>query len=397
MKFIKMIILLKLVIPELSMVNAKAGIQMETKLPEFTISRPGMTAVRLGYVRLLDAAPLIVASSLGMFRQAGLNVELSREAGWATIRDKMAFGDLDVTQALSPLPFAMQLGIGVAPSKVITGMVINCNGNAITLSQQLRDEGVVDGDSLRRYIRSGYRSRKLVLGVVSLYSSHHFTLCRWLEQHQIDPQQDVIIAVLPPEQVLRCHYDVSVLTEPLLRACARLTADAELQRIVADEAARNAYLQGRGLIDPLVDFGVKFPTAAYLVAALKSIKPRLYSISSSPKAHPGAVHLTVGKVSYETHGRQRAGVCSTYLAEHRLDRPVQVYLHANKAFRLTEGDQAPVMMIGPGTGIAPFRAFLEEREARGAAGKNCCYSAISIRLPTFCINSRSLLGSRVVC
>lgn len=162
-----------------------------------------MTAVRLGYVRLLDAAPLIVASSLGMFRQAGLNVELSREAGWATIRDKMAFGDLDVTQALSPLPFAMQLGIGVAPSKVITGMVINCNGNAITLSQQLRDEGVEDGDSLRRYIRSGYRPRKLVLGVVSLYSSHHFTLCRWLEQHQIDPQQDVIIAVLPPEQVLR--------------------------------------------------------------------------------------------------------------------------------------------------------------------------------------------------
>ena len=175
---------------------------------------------------------------------------------------------------------------------------------------------------------------------------------------------------LPIVDVLRCHYDVSVLTEPLLRACARLTADAELQRIVADEAARNAYLQGRGLIDPLVDFGVKFPTAAYLVAALKPIKPRLYSISSSPKAHPGAVHLTVGKVSYETHGRQRAGVCSTYLAEHPRDRPVQVYLHANKAFRLTEDDQAPVMMIGPGTGIAPFRAFLEEREARGAEGKN---------------------------
>jgi ABC-type nitrate/sulfonate/bicarbonate transport system substrate-binding protein len=138
-----------------------------------------------------------------LFRQAGLNVELSREVGWATIRDKIAFGNLDIAQALSPMPFAMQLGIGVAPSKVITGMVLNCNGNAITLSQQLHEEGVEDGDRLRRYISSGFRPRKLVLGVVSLYSSHHFLLCRWLEQHQIDPQREVIIAVLPPEQVLR--------------------------------------------------------------------------------------------------------------------------------------------------------------------------------------------------
>ena len=185
------------------MVNAKAGIEMETHLPEFTISRPESISVRLGYVRLLDAAPLIVAESMGLFRQAGLNVELSREVGWATIRDKIAFGNLDIAQALSPMPFAMQLGIGVAPSKVITGMVLNCNGNAITLSQQLREEGVEDGDRLRRYISSGFRPRKLVLGVVSLYSSHHFLLCRWLEQHQIDPQREVIIAVLPPEQVLR--------------------------------------------------------------------------------------------------------------------------------------------------------------------------------------------------
>ena len=175
---------------------------------------------------------------------------------------------------------------------------------------------------------------------------------------------------LPIVDALRCHYDVSVLSEPFLLACARLTKHTELQRIVQEEGARKTYLKGRGLIDPIVEFEVKFPTAAYLVAPLKSMKPRLYSISSSPKAHPGAVHLTVGKVTYETHGRQRQGVCSTYLAEHSLERPVQVYLHANKAFRLTEDNDAPVIMIGPGTGIAPFRAFLEEREARGATGKN---------------------------
>jgi ABC-type nitrate/sulfonate/bicarbonate transport system substrate-binding protein len=82
-------------------------------------------------------------------------------------------------------------------------MVLSCNGNAITLSQQLGVEGVDSGDSLRRYIKSGYRPRKLVLGVVSLYSSHHFMLCRWLESVGIDPKRDVIITVLPPEQVLR--------------------------------------------------------------------------------------------------------------------------------------------------------------------------------------------------
>lgn len=159
--------------------------------------------IRLGYVRLLDAAPLIVADSLGMFRDAGLNVELSREVGWATIRDKLAFGALDVAQALSPLPFVMELGLNVAKTKVITGMVLSCNGNAITLSKALRDEGIEDGDSLRRYIKSGFRPRKLVFGVVSHASSHHFILCRWLEAHGICPLSDVIISVLPPEQMVR--------------------------------------------------------------------------------------------------------------------------------------------------------------------------------------------------
>ncbi len=169
---------------------------------------------------------------------------------------------------------------------------------------------------------------------------------------------------------LRYHYDVSVLTEPFLLACSRLTKSAELKEIVADEAKIKEYIKGRGLVDPIIDFGVKYPTTEYLVAPLKALNPRLYSISSSPKAHPGEVHLTVGKVTYDTHGRTRMGVCSTYLADHKLDRPVKVYMHANKAFRLTENNDAPAIMIGPGTGIAPFRAFLEEREARGAKGKN---------------------------
>ncbi|MGJ8638155.1 MAG: CmpA/NrtA family ABC transporter substrate-binding protein [Opitutaceae bacterium] len=171
--------------------------------PDISIRTRRATSIRLGYVRLLDAAPLIIADSLGLFSDAGLDVELGREVGWATIRDKLAFGELDVAQALSPLPFVMQLGINVAKSKVFTGMVLNSNGNAITLSTRLREEGVDDGASLRRYIQSGFNSRKLVLGVVSLSSSHHFMLCRWLEEHGIDPRKDVIISVLPPDQMVR--------------------------------------------------------------------------------------------------------------------------------------------------------------------------------------------------
>jgi ABC-type nitrate/sulfonate/bicarbonate transport system substrate-binding protein len=161
------------------------------------------SVLRLGYVRLLDAAPLIVAESLGLFREAGLDVRLSREAGWASIRDKLAFGELDMAQALSPMPFAMQLGLGVAKTSVITGMVLNSNGNAITLSNRLLEDGVRDGESLRRFVRKGFHVRKLVFGVVSLYSSHHFILCRWLEMQGLNPAEDVIIAVLPPEQMVR--------------------------------------------------------------------------------------------------------------------------------------------------------------------------------------------------
>jgi len=101
------------------------------------------------------------------------------------------------------------------------------------------------------------------------------------------------------------------------------------------------------------------------------LQPRLYSISSSPKAHPDEVHLTVAAVRYESHGRARKGVCSTFLAD-RVDvnTPVPVFVQVSHGFRLPKDNEKPVIMIGPGTGIAPFRAFLEERRAIGAKGRN---------------------------
>ncbi|RXK56685.1 sulfite reductase subunit alpha [Oleiharenicola lentus] len=124
------------------------------------------------------------------------------------------------------------------------------------------------------------------------------------------------------------------------------------------------------VIDVLLAAPTK-PSPADFVAKLKKLQPRLYSISSSPKAHPGQVHLTVGAVRYDKDGRSRKGVCSTFLAERGLAAgKVGVFVHANKAFRPPADGNVPMIMVGPGTGIAPFRAFLEERRASGARGKN---------------------------
>lgn len=106
-------------------------------------------------------------------------------------------------------------------------------------------------------------------------------------------------------------------------------------------------------------------------ASLKRLNPRLYSISSSPKAHPGQVHLTVGAVRYEADGLRHAGVCSTFLADRLVvGETTGVFIQPSKHFRPPADPSRPMIMVGPGTGIAPFRAFLEERQATGASGKN---------------------------
>jgi len=107
------------------------------------------------------------------------------------------------------------------------------------------------------------------------------------------------------------------------------------------------------------------------VKLLRKLLPRLYSIASSQKAYPTAVHLTIAVVKYESHGRNRKGVASTFLAERvsETDR-VPVFVHTAKGFRLPEDGNTPIIMVGPGTGVAPFRAYLQDRKATGAKGKS---------------------------
>lgn len=130
------------------------------------------------------------------------------------------------------------------------------------------------------------------------------------------------------------------------------------------------------VIDALLQSKIENPKSkvvspAAFVSQLKKIQPRLYSISSSPKAHSGQVHLTVGAVRYEKDGRPRKGTCSTFLAEQAIAAGrAKVFVHTNTAFRPPANGDTPMIMVGPGTGIAPFRAFLEERVASGAKGRN---------------------------
>lgn len=132
-----------------------------------------------------------------------------------------------------------------------------------------------------------------------------------------------------------------------------------------------AYTYSRGLIDLLTEFPGVMDDPAELVALLPKLSPRLYSISSSPAAHAGQIHTTVAVVRFTAHDRERGGVCSTLFADRASVKDcLPIYIQPNKKFRLPSDPAAPIIMIGPGTGIAPFRAFLHERQALGASGKN---------------------------
>jgi len=157
--------------------------------------------VRLGYVPLTDCAPLIVAREWGLFEKHGLRVTLSRELGWATVRDKLVHGELDAAHAPCALPFALRLGLGCPPTDCCASLVLNLNGNGITLSQALLRSGVSDLPSLADYIRKNRRSRRLVFGVVSLHSTHAWLLRSWLAKAGVRADTEVHIVVAPPPQM----------------------------------------------------------------------------------------------------------------------------------------------------------------------------------------------------
>jgi len=163
-----------------------------------------------------------------------------------------------------------------------------------------------------------------------------------------------------------------------------------LAEIVGKEEAFDDYVFTRDYTDVLIEYPARFAAEEFLPLANK-IAPRLYSIASSPKAHPGEVHLTVAVVKYQTHGRDKYGIASAYLAYGQdLNKDeVPVYIQPTKHFHMPAPD-APMIMVGPGTGIAPFRAFLEEREIDGAKGKNWLFFGDQKRASDFLYEAQFL-------
>jgi sulfite reductase (NADPH) flavoprotein alpha-component len=169
------------------------------------------------------------------------------------------------------------------------------------------------------------------------------------------------------------HYEITTITRPMMQKYALLAKNKNLEQLLHDDHKKemNDYLYGREIIDLITDFPAANLTPRMFVECLRKLPPRLYSIASSLKQHPGEVHLTVAAVRYQSHGHSRKGVGSTFLAD-RIgeDSTIPVYVDHNNNFKLPADPSTPIIMIGPGTGIAPFRAFVQEREAMGASGKN---------------------------
>ncbi|EUA91122.1 oxidoreductase NAD-binding domain protein [Mycobacterium ulcerans str. Harvey] len=171
------------------------------------------------------------------------------------------------------------------------------------------------------------------------------------------------------------RFEIAHLSPDLLRFVAQRTLDSNTANQLAElmrpenKAALADWTWGRQSVDLLAQSPVRASVDEWM-SVLKPIQPRLYSISSSPKEHPGEVHLTVSPVRYNFQGVPRRGVCSTYLADRSPSDQIAIYVRKSSNFRPPSDPRTPMIMIGPGTGIAPFRGFLQERRALGHTGPN---------------------------
>ncbi|MGV9269135.1 molybdopterin-dependent oxidoreductase [Kitasatospora sp. NPDC003701] len=200
-------------------------------------------------------------------------------------------------------------------------------------------------------------------------------VAEWLALTGLDPEENVCLpdsGDIPLVEALRTRLDIARITPDLLGFVAERTGDRSLKRLLRpdNKGELAKWSWGRQAADVVGAFPVR-ASAAEWAAVLKRLQPRLYSVSSSPLAHPGEVRLTVSVVRYANDlGRERKGVCSSYLADCADDGPVQVFVRRSPHFRPPAGSATPMIMVGPGTGVAPFIGFLEDRRARGHTGPN---------------------------
>ncbi|MFH9369154.1 molybdopterin-dependent oxidoreductase [Streptomyces anulatus] len=200
-------------------------------------------------------------------------------------------------------------------------------------------------------------------------------VAEWLAVTGLDPAAEVDVPGHGPvalDEALHRHLDIARITPDLLRLVAEHTGDRSLKKLLRpdNKGERDRWTWGRQAVDVLAEHPVR-ATAAAWAEVLGPLRPRLYSIASSPLVDPHRMRLTVSVIRYESHrGRMRKGVASTFLADAEPDSPLSVFVQRNDRFRPPADPATPMIMVGPGTGVAPFLGFLEERRALGHPGPN---------------------------
>ncbi|MGD8191590.1 sulfite reductase subunit alpha [Brevibacillus ginsengisoli] len=250
------------------------------------------------------------------------------------------------------------------PAKVLKNVDLNGTGSSketrhIELSLKGSDLSYVPGDCL---------------GIVP--ENDPELVASLLEEMKWDADLAVTInkqgETLPLKEALTTHFEITLLTKKMIQQAAELSENQELQKLASDENIDQLkeYISGRDLLDLLHDFGPWKASAQEIVSLLRKMPPRLYSIASSIAANPEEVHLTIGAVRYMSHGRERKGVCSVLCAE-RLQEgdTLPIFIQPNKHFNLPASLDKDIIMVGPGTGIAPFRSFIQERAVTKAPGR----------------------------
>lgn len=175
--------------------------------------------MRLGFVPLSDCAPIAVAREMRIFERYGLNVVLSRELGWASVRDKIFYGDLDAAQSIAGVAFALGLGFNELRCEVAVPLILNLHGNAITLSQEFKPQDIGHGEGLKAHLRNSWnKDRPFTLAATHRFSSHHILLHTWLRRHGMVSPGDADIIFLPPPLMPRHlkagHIDGYCVGEP---------------------------------------------------------------------------------------------------------------------------------------------------------------------------------------
>ncbi|MCM3675399.1 assimilatory sulfite reductase (NADPH) flavoprotein subunit [Peribacillus simplex] len=197
-----------------------------------------------------------------------------------------------------------------------------------------------------------------------------------LKELNWDPEETVKVNKQGELRQLResliSDFEITVLTKSLIEQAAQLSGNEDLKELLVpgNEERLKEYREGRDLLDFVRDFGSWGESAQEFVSILRKMPARLYSIASSLSAYPDEVHLTIGAVRYESHGRERKGVCSILCAD-RLQPGdlLPIYIQHNQNFKQPKDPDTPIIMVGPGTGIAPFRSFIQDREESKAKGK----------------------------